>query len=135
MREQERGDGADNRASLAPRVCMDMVVGPHPMARLTGDWEIAPFDTIPVATVYLLSPENAVQNSEPGPDGSPYVNHHVFWNLVHDVTVLPPAGSSENMTLPTGLALAGVLFGLVPSVTATLSLRRRNVVRWYFSRE
>jgi len=90
------------------------------MARLMGDWENDPFDTIPVATVYLLSPENAIQNEEPGPDWSPYVKHHLFWNLIYDVTVQPPAGSSENMTLPTGLAL-GVADGVINQMLAMIN--------------
>jgi len=90
------------------------------MARLMGDWESDPFDTIPVATVSLMSPENAIQNSEPGPDWSPYVKHHIFWNLVHDVTIQPPAGNSENMTLPTGLAL-GVSDGVINQILATIN--------------
>jgi hypothetical protein len=38
-------------------------------------------------------------------------------------------------TLVWEAVIAVLLFGLVPVVTSTLSLRRRNVVRWYFSRE
>jgi ABC-type Mn2+/Zn2+ transport system ATPase subunit len=43
--------------------------------------------------------------------------------------------AEDAWTLVWEASIAGVLFGLVPTVTATLSLRRRNVVRWYFSRE
>jgi hypothetical protein len=112
--------GAKKRAYLRSVAKLRPPTPGDPMARLMGDWESDPFDTIPVATVYLLSPENAIQNSEPGPDWSPYVKHHVFWNLIHDVTIQPPAGSSENMTLPTGLAL-GVADGVVNQILATVN--------------
>jgi hypothetical protein len=112
--------GARKRAYLRSVAKLPPPAPDDPMARLMGDWQSDPFDTIPVATVYLLSPENAVHNSEPGPDWSPYVKHHLFWNLVHDVTVRPPAGSSENMILPTGLAL-GVADGVINRILATIN--------------
>jgi hypothetical protein len=48
------------------------------------------------------------------------VKHHLFWNLVHDVTVQPRAGSSENMLLPTGLAL-GVADSVINRILATIN--------------
>jgi hypothetical protein len=112
--------GARKRAYLRSVAKLRPPAPDDPMARLMGGWESDPFDTIPVATVYLISPENAIQNSEPGPDWSSYVKHHLFWNLVHDVTVQTPAGSSENMTLPTGLAL-GVADGVINQMLATIN--------------
>jgi hypothetical protein len=112
--------GARKRAYLRSVAKLRPPAPDDPMARLMGDWESNPFDTIPVATVYLISPEDAVPKSELGPDWSPHVKHHVFWNLVHDVTIQPPAGSSENMTLPTGLAL-GVADGVINEMLSMIN--------------
>jgi hypothetical protein len=48
------------------------------------------------------------------------VKHHLFWNLVYQVTVQPPDGNSENMILPTGLAL-GVAAGVINQILATIN--------------
>jgi len=80
---------------------------PDPLARLRGDWQDPGRDELPLATVYLLSPEDTPDGAEPGPDWTPYVKHHVFWNLVHAVDVDPAPVRRENLTLVTGLA-AGI---------------------------
>jgi hypothetical protein len=72
----------------------------------------------PLATVYLLSPEDTPAGAKPGPDWTPYVKHRVFWNLVHAVRSDPPVGRTENITIFTGLA-GGVADGLINQLLAT----------------
>jgi hypothetical protein len=80
-----------------------------------------PFDAIRIATVYLLSPAGEADGATVGPDWSPFVAHHVFKNLSHDVTIdLIPSASLGVVFLPLPLA-GGVGQPLVDSIVDATS--------------
>jgi len=93
-----------------------------------GDWESDPLRHHPRG--HGVSDLARDRRPELGarPNWSPYVKHHLFWNLDHDVTVKPPAGSSENMTLPTGLAL-GVADSVINQILATINDKNAAITR------
>ena len=88
------------------------------LERLRGQWADRSYDPLHLATVYLLSPEDASAGTEPGPEWTPHVKHRVFWNLIHAVSFEPPTTRHENLTMFTGLA-GGVADGLINQMLAT----------------
>ena len=50
---------------------------------LAGDYEEPNFDEILIATVYLLSPPDALPGSVPDATWQPFVKHSLFWNLTY----------------------------------------------------
>jgi hypothetical protein len=53
-----------------------------------------PYDTLLIATVFLVSPPGSAPGSPPDGTWQPYVEHAVFWNVDHD-TPIPPPGTSQ----------------------------------------
>jgi hypothetical protein len=111
--------GARERARLRSVARHQPAPPADPVQRLLGNWQDTGQDTLHVATVYLLSPEDEPPGAEPGPAWTPHVKHRVFWNLVHGVTVDATPGGSDNLTLPGGLGLGAgdsVIGGLLATI-------------------
>ena len=88
--------------------------------RLLGDWTDQTYDSLHLATVYLLSPLDEPPGALPDSRWTPYVRHRVFWNLVHAVTVLEPALKRENLTLSTG-TVGGLLDSIGNQILALIN--------------
>lgn len=54
-----------------------------PADAIRGDAGTDPFDTINVCTIYLLSQAGQGEGEDPDESWTPYVQHHLFWNLNH----------------------------------------------------
>lgn len=88
--------------------------------RLLGDWTDQSYDSLHLATVYMLSPPDEPPDALPDSRWTPYVRHRVFWNLVHAVTVLEPALKRENLTLSTG-TVGGLLDSIGNQILALIN--------------
>lgn len=66
-------------------------------------------DRIPVATLFLLSPEDEEGETKPDNRWTPYVQHHLFWNVMHALKMDAPKESPPPIRLATGLAIADTL--------------------------
>ena len=75
------------------------------LAKLFGGYQDSGLDRLALATVFLLSPPGAYKDSEPDGEWTPYVQHHLFWNLTHDVNVQARESLNDSLALPTGLGL------------------------------
>lgn len=97
--------GAETRLMQAPTypgnatkpTAMDILMG-----NFTDDGE----DRIPVCTVFLMSPPDWDAEAEPDGAWSPYVQHHLFWNVVYCSKFEPPVKPLQPIRLATGLAWA-----------------------------
>ncbi len=88
-----------NTASYSPPAPLD------PLQRLLGNWVDDPRDSLHLATIFFVSPPGAPYGATPDQTWTPYVQHHVFWNLSHAANKLEPPLKNEALTLNTGLAL------------------------------
>lgn len=61
-------------------------------------------DRINIATVFLLSPPDAPEESEPDAEWSAWVQYHCFWNLRYEVRNTAPRQAPPPLRLFTGLA-------------------------------
>ena len=77
---------------------------PDPLQQLAGDWTDSTSDSILVATVYLLSPQDSGGAETPDDTWQPFVKNELFWNLcyTHNTQGLQP--NANPLTLQTGLA-------------------------------
>lgn len=108
------------RAYIRASSNFEMLASTPLQDRLKGDWTDTTFDALHLATVYLLSPENAALESAPDQTWTPYVKHRLFWNLNYASNVLEPALKHENMVFNTGLA-AGLLDTIANQILATIN--------------
>ncbi|NDD52829.1 hypothetical protein EBZ39_02945 [bacterium] len=97
--------GARQRAYIRTERKTSLPAALDPVLRLLGEWQDNGTDRLPVATVFLLSPPGTAKQSEPDSAWTPYVQHHLFWNLVHDVNVSPRPVVSDGLGIPRGLGL------------------------------
>jgi hypothetical protein len=83
---------------------------PYPdiLQRLQGDLTEPTWDDLKIATVWLVSPENADPSSKPDETWSPFVQHFVFWNLGYTQANYVANTPYDPITInvPIGLGLA-----------------------------
>lgn len=103
-----RRQGARARLMQAARFPAPRI--PTFQERLGGDYQDEGEDRQPVSTVYLLSPPNQL-DGEPDATWTPYVKHHLFWNLAHAARNLPPVNAKPQRFQGTGLPLADMIIG------------------------
>ena len=84
---------------------------PTMLDRMMGTMDEPNFDQLLLGTLWLLSPPDEPNDTEPGPTWQPYTQHFVFWNLgyanVNEFNYTNP----QPITIHTGLA-----FGLLDSI-------------------
>ena len=80
---------------------------PDPVQQLKGVWEDVDHDSLLIATVYLLSPEDDTSDTL-DETWTPYVKHQVFWNLLYAHNRQGKPLNTNPLILNTGLA-AGLL--------------------------
>jgi len=78
---------------------------PDPLAQLLTGYQDTGQDKLPLATVYLLGPESAFPGYDIGPDWTPHVQHHLFYNLAYDVSAIAPLEIDAGIGIPRGLGL------------------------------
>lgn len=77
---------------------------PDPIQQLLGNWTDTTRDSLPVATVYLLSPEDTAEDETPDQTWTPFVQHALFWNLLYRHNNMGVQPNANPFTLVTGLA-------------------------------
>lgn len=97
---------------------------PSAVDRFLGTAQEPTTDELLIATIWVVSPENADPQDEPDGSWQAYPQSFCFWNLMHAAkSDLPPAGQPP-ITLQTGLAggIADELInGLLSTVNDTLA--------------
>ncbi len=76
-----------------------------PIDAVADNYEEFPWDELLLARVYVLSPPDVKIGSEPDATWTPFVEHHLFWNLMYRNTPFVPPVPSPNA--PFVLLLAG----------------------------
>lgn len=98
---------------------------------LHGDYEELPWDELPIATVFLLSPPNTPPHSEPDGSWTPFVRHALFWNLnyrapslrflqVPDSPFIPPLGFTPILAAGAGAIVINYLTSALNDITQDL---------------
>ncbi len=85
-----------------------------PLQQLAGNWQQDRHDSILIATVFMLSPEDAGSEAEVDETWTPYVKHEVWWNLCYAHNV-PDFAVRSDLALQTGLA-GGVADPLIQQI-------------------
>lgn len=75
---------------------------PDPLQQLLGNWADTKRDALHLATLWLLSPEDAADQIDE--TWQPFVEHKVFWNLSHDHNRQGLQPNVNPLVLQTGLA-------------------------------
>jgi len=105
--------GTKQRANARPHAYLrttkrfEVTAPPDPLQQLKGLWEDADRDSLHIATVYLLSPEDSTSDMV-DETWTPYVKHHVFWNLLYVHNRQGTPLNANPLIMNTGLA-AGLL--------------------------
>jgi len=105
--------GTKQRANARPHAYLrttkrfEVTAPPDPLQQLKGLWEDTDHDSLLIATVYLLSPEDRTSDSV-DETWTPYVKHHVFWNMLYAHNRQGMQLNANPLILNTGLA-AGLL--------------------------
>jgi len=84
---------------------------PTMLDRLQGSLDEPNFDQLMLATLWLLSPPDEPDSTQPGPAWLPYTQHFVFWNLGYANVNKFNFTDPQPITIHTGLA-----FGLLDSI-------------------
>lgn len=83
---------------------------PTLVSRFRGEAEDVAYDYLRVATLFLLSEPGAAENSAPDAKWTPFVQHHLFYNLQHKTKRISQnlSGDGVKLDLPPALG-AGLL--------------------------
>lgn len=76
-----RADGSYYQLKLLPKWTPPKE--PTMLDRLLGIYDEPQSDELKIATVWIVSPPDASPDAEPDESWTPYVQHFVFWNLMH----------------------------------------------------
>lgn len=104
-----------------------------PMAKLVGGYADPTFDALKLGTVYLLSPYDASIEEPVDEAWTPYVQHSLFWNLMHATNRLATVANT-NLVLPMPLA-GGIAQPLVNNILATLNDEADKVAEFLANHE
>lgn len=94
-------DSVGSRCRLRVASQFPEVRKPTWMDRFMGTWQDEGEDRLQVSTLFLLSPENA--EGEPDATWTPYVQHHLFWNLRYGAKNQIPKAPIQPIRITTGL--------------------------------
>jgi len=86
---------------------------PTLVSRFRGEAEDVTYDFLRVASLYLLSPEGATENSQPDEKWTPFVQHHLFYNLQHKTKRISQNLTGEGVRLELPPALGAGLLSIV----------------------
>lgn len=84
---------------------------PTMLERMLGSLDEPNFDQLLLSTLWLLSPSDEPDDTQPGPTWLPYTQHFVFWNLGYANVNKFNFTNPQPITIHTGLA-----FGLLDSI-------------------
>ena len=84
---------------------------PTMLDRIQGSLDEPNFDQLLLGTLWLLSPPDEGEDTQPGPTWSSYTQHFVFWNLGYANVNAFNFTQAQPITIHTGLA-----FGLLDSI-------------------
>jgi len=84
---------------------------PTMLDRMMGTMDEPNFDQLLIGTLWLLSPPDEGEETQPGPTWQPYTQHFVFWNLGYSNVNEFNYTNPQPITIHTGLA-----FGLLDSI-------------------
>lgn len=88
---------------------------PTMLDRIMGTMDEPNFDQLLLGTLWLLSPSDEPEDTQPGSTWQPYTQHFVFWNLGYANVNEFNYTNIEPITIHTGLA-----FGLLDSIGNTM---------------
>jgi len=100
---------------------------PDMLDRLMGSYDEPNYDVFHLATLWLLSPPDADDDVQPGPDWEAYPQHRVFWNLGYAGVNQFNHRQPEPLTLHTGL-MFGLLDPLANSILSPLNDAHASVL-------
>ena len=84
---------------------------PTMLERMMGTMDEPNYDQLLLGTLWLLSPPDEPDDTQPGPTWIPYTQHFVFWNLGYANV------NKFNFTNPTPITIhTGLAFGLLDSI-------------------